>query len=97
MESLNTKDLLIALTALLSDFHVCIQFDKNFLDSIAESNLGSILIDQNERECIIGIGQSHTFHFAGNEFRNKPNRFPIKGQLTYSDDKGGIYNDGRLS
>lgn len=73
--------------------HVHIHFEPNFFDSIVESSFSSALKTQNERECIIGIGQSYNLYFASNELRDNPNKVPLKGQLTYLDDKGKSYTD----
>lgn len=72
--------------------HVIIQFEQAFIDSLTESSFKLQMERQKGRECIIGIGQHYDLFFGTNEFRNTPNKIPISGCITYSDEKE-VYSD----
>lgn len=62
---------------------VKIVFSSDFIDSIQEENMKSILQKQGDKECIIGIGQHYKLFFGTNNYRKNPNKIPAKGYIIY--------------
>lgn len=65
--------------------HVIIEFDSKFINSIIEPAFQQIVKEQNEKECIIGIGQHYDLFFGTSKFRNRPQKAPILFRIKYSD------------
>ena len=51
-------------------YHVKIQFDRSFIDSLPEKVYQTLLLEQEGRECIIGINQNYTIFVGTNKMRN---------------------------
>jgi len=64
--------------------HVSIKFENDFIDSLTEPAFKSLLKRENDRKCIIGIGQHHDLYFGTNQFRDKHDKLPLCVHITYS-------------
>lgn len=64
--------------------NIRISLEKKFVDSIAKT-YADFLREFDGKEFMLGVGQSYSIYFGKSEFRNNPNKQPIKGNLTYSD------------
>lgn len=65
--------------------NVQIDLGQGFLDSLTESNFKEMLEKQKGKECIIGIGQHFDLFIGSNEFRNRVDKQPVNGWISFSD------------
>ncbi len=73
--------------------HVKIELDADFIDSIPENGFKSILRNQGNKECIIGVGQHYDLYIASNELRGNSNMRPVTGKLIYQDEVRSYESD----
>lgn len=62
---------------------VKIHFDSDFIESIEETDIKSLLEKQNSKKCVIGVGQHYKLYFGTNAYRDTSNKVPAKGYITY--------------
>ena len=67
--------------------HVKFEFDEEFINSLPEKEFRQLLEKQNNKECIIGVGQHHDIYIATNKLINSTNKKPITGWVKYQDEK----------
>lgn len=65
--------------------NVQIDLGQEFLDSLTESYFKEMLEKQKGKESIIGIGQHFDLFIGSNEFRNRVDKQPINGWISFSD------------
>lgn len=65
--------------------NVQIDLGQGFLDSLTESNFKEMLEKQKGKECIIGIGQHFDLFIGSNKFRNRVDKQPVNGWISFSD------------
>ena len=63
--------------------HVNIKLNQEFIDSLPNADIQSVLNKQKNKECIIGVGQHYDLFIGGNELRGNPNMTPVSGVVTY--------------
>ena len=63
--------------------HVRIKLDQEFIDSLPEQGFRDVLNRQNEKECIIGVGQHYDLYIGSNAMRGNPNMRPATGDIYY--------------
>lgn len=69
--------------------HVQIKLDEDFISSIRESAFYDGLSELHTKEFALGIGQSYDIYFGASEFRDSPNKKPIRGVVLYCDSETG--------
>ena len=74
-------------------YHVEIDFDQNFIDSLPEAVHQTLLRKQKGRECIVGINQDYTIFVGTDKMRNHPGLQPASGVVSYSGPVGQNYED----
>jgi hypothetical protein len=67
--------------------HVQIKLDKEFLDSLEMSQFFEGLRKLQDREFTLGIGQSYDILFGAADFRRRPDKKPIAGEILYQDSR----------
>ena len=67
--------------------HVQIKFDLDFLNSLSKDSAIDRLNTLQQQEFVLGIGQSYSYFFGAEEFRNNPNKRPIIGEIIYQDEQ----------
>lgn len=72
--------------------HVQVKFDPDFLSSLSKDSAIDRLNTLQKQEFILGIGQSYSYFFGAEEFRNNPSKRPIVGEITYQDEQN-TYRD----
>ncbi len=72
--------------------HVQIKFDSDFLNSLSKDSAIDRLNTLQQQEFVLGIGQSYSYFFGAEEFRNNPNKRPIIGEIIYQDEQS-TYRD----
>lgn len=72
--------------------NVQLQLDKDFIDSLMDQSIKNQLNNLDGREFTLGIEQSYDIYFGSNEFRERPNKVPIQGKISYND-RCGEYTD----
>ena len=72
--------------------HVQIKFDLDFLNSLSKDSAIDRLNTLQQQEFVLGIGQSYSYFFGAEEFRNNPNKRPIIGEIIYQDEQS-TYQD----
>lgn len=73
--------------------HVNIQLSQEFIDSLPEENVRSILKKQKSKECIIGVGQHYDLYIGSNELRGNPNIIPVTGVVVYQSNSEQYHSD----
>ncbi len=63
--------------------NVNIQLTQEFINSLPNENICSMLYKQKDKKCIIGVGQHYDLYIGGNELRGNPNMVPVTGVITY--------------
>lgn len=63
--------------------NVNIQLMQEFINSLPNENIRSMLYKQKDKKCIIGVGQHYDLYIGGNELRGNPNMVPVTGVITY--------------
>lgn len=63
--------------------NVNIQLAQEFIDSLPDESIRSILNKQKEKKCIIGVGQHFDLYIGSNKLRGNPNMVPVTGTMTY--------------
>lgn len=63
--------------------NVNIQLTQEFINSLPNENIRSMLYKQKDKKCIIGVGQHYDLYIGGNELRGNPNMVPVTGVITY--------------
>ncbi len=66
-------------------YHVKIDLEDEFIDSLPEKNFREILRDQKNKEVIIGVGQHYDLYISDSSLRGNPNMKPLTGRLSYQD------------
>ena len=66
--------------------NVNIQLTQEFIDSLPNENIRSMLNKQKEKKCIIGVGQHYDLYIGSNELRGNPKMVPVTGVITYQSD-----------
>ena len=74
-------------------YHVKIQFDRSFIDSLPEKVYQTLLLEQEGRECIIGINQNYTIFVGTNKMRNYSTLQSASGTILYCGPGGENYED----
>ena len=69
--------------------HVQIKLDEDFISSVQKSASYDGLSELHTKEFALGIGQSYDIYFGASEFRNSPNKRPIRGIALYCDSETG--------
>ena len=69
--------------------HVQIKLDKDFVSSIQKSSFYDGLSNLHTKEFALGIGQSYDIYFGASEFRDNPDKKPIRGTVLYCDPETG--------
>ena len=69
--------------------HVQIKLDKDFVSSIQKSSFYDDLSNLHTKEFALGIGQSYDIYFGASEFRDNPDKKPIRGTVLYCDPETG--------
>lgn len=72
--------------------NVQLQLDKDFIDSLMDQSIKDQLHNLDGREFTLGIEQSYDIYFGGDEFRERSNKLPIQGEISYND-RCGEYTD----
>ena len=73
--------------------HVKIVLEEDFVNSLPEQGFRDTLLRQRNKECIIGVGQNYDLYIGSNELRGNPNMIPVRGKLSYQDEKGKYESD----
>lgn len=73
--------------------HVRIELDEEFIKSLPEQTVAELLLKQNYKEIIIGVGQHYDLYIGSNALRGNPNMKPIIGKITYQDEKRSYKSD----
>lgn len=63
--------------------HVKINLSQDFIESLPEENIRTLLNKQKDKECIIGVGQHYDLFIGSNKLRGNPNMMPVTGVVTY--------------
>ena len=66
--------------------HVKIELEEEFIDSLPEEQIKSLLLKQDKKECIIGVGQHYDLYIGSNALRGYPNIKPFSGIVRYGDE-----------
>lgn len=69
--------------------HVQIKLDNDFINSIPKKSFYNGLATLHTKEFALGIGQSYDIYFGASEFRDNPNKKPIRGTVLYCDPETG--------
>ena len=72
--------------------NVKLQLDKDFVGSFMNQSIKDQLNNLDGREFALGIEQSYDIYFGGDEFRERVNKVPIQGEISYND-RCGEYTD----
>jgi hypothetical protein len=73
--------------------HVRFELSQNFLEHLSKSeSFKSRLEAQQNRQCVIGVGQHYDLFFGSNECRSNPDYLLIDGKVTY-DNGNNKYED----
>ena len=68
-------------------YHVKIELDDGFIESIPRNEFQEILRNQKNKEVIIGVGQHYDLFISDNSLRGNSNLMPLTGRLSYQDKK----------
>ena len=69
--------------------HVQIKLDNDFINSIPKKSFYNELATLHTKEFALGIGQSYDIYFGASEFRDNPDKKPIRGTVLYCDPETG--------
>lgn len=73
--------------------HVKIHLTQEFIASLPEIQIRTLLEQIEGRECIIGAGQHYDIYIGSNELRGNPNMKPLTGSVEYQSEGNHYESD----